>query len=468
MTDSLHPEKGNDWDVIVMGGGPSGSLAAVASAACGARTLLVEKSPFLGGSLTAMGVGPMMSFHNKAGRQLVLGYPQQLINRLVALDASPGHIPDSVTYCSTVTPFDSESLKQELENMVLENGGTILFHTHLAAVECEGGRIRSVVICHKAGLTRETAKVFVDATGDADFAARAGIPFHKGRTSDSATQPMTMNLKVGNVDSAKIRAFAESYPEEFGFTDGPVKGIERLRASSRVSLGGFLSLWRAAKECGEVDVPRSDVLFFETATPGVFIVNTSRIQGLDATNPYDLSRAETEGRRQCRQIFNFLKKNCPGFENSICISTGPQIGIRESRHVRGLHTLTAEELAREEPFPDAIAVGGYPIDIHSPTGETTESIHLRDDIAYKIPLRSLLVDSPENLVFVGRGISATHEAAAAFRVTPIAMAIGQAGGTLAALSALDPAGCPANAFPYAKLREQLIADGAFLGETPGR
>ncbi len=463
LASPLNTNPGRDWDVIVLGGGPSGSMAATAAAACGAKTLLVEKAPFLGGSLTAMGVGPMMSFHNKAGRQLVLGLPQQLVSRLVARGASPGHVPDSVTYCSTVTPFDSEALKEELEAMVIEQGGTILFHTHLAAVEASDGHVRAVVLCHKGGLTRETAKVFIDATGDADFAARAGVAFDMGRGSDSATQPMTMNLKVGNVDSAKVRAYAEAHPEEFGFTDGHEAGIARLRTSSRVSLGGFLSLWNAAKHRGEVDVPRANVLFFETATPGVYIVNTSRIQGLDATDPYQLSQAEIKGRRQCRQIFEFLKNHCPGFENAICIGTGPQVGVRESRHVRGLYCLTAEDLARQMPFPDPIAVGGYPIDIHSPTGETTESVHLKDNIAYAIPLRSLLVANPDNIVFVGRGISATHEAAAAFRVTPIAMAIGQAGGTLAALSALDPDERPANAFPYELIRSRLLADGAFLG-----
>jgi hypothetical protein len=319
-----------------------------------------------------------------------------------------------------------------------------------------------VVLCHKGGLTRETATVFVDATGDADFAAQAGVAFRKGREKDSAMQPMTMNLKVANVDSTKVRAYAEANPGEFWFRDGPEAGLAGLRRSSRVSLGGFVSLWNAAKARGEVDVPRGDVLFFETATPGVYIVNTSRIQGLDATNPYDLSRAETEGRRQCRQIFEFLRNHCPGFENAICIGTGPQIGVRESRHVEGLYTLTAEDLANETAFPDPIAMGGYPIDIHSPTGDGTDSVHLRDDIAYSIPMRSLVTGSPENVVFVGRGISATHEAAAAFRVTPIAMAIGQAGGTLAALASADQSGPPANAFHYPALREKLIADGACL------
>ena len=454
---------GGMWDVIVLGGGPSGAIAATAAGMCGARTLLVEKQGFLGGSLTSMGVGPMMSFHNKAGRQVVKGLPQRLVDRLMARGASPGHVPDSITYCSTVTPFDSEALKQELELLVIEQGGTLLYHTQLAGVEKDGDRVVAAILCHKGGLSRERAKTFVDATGDADFAARAGVPFQVGRDSDAATQPMTMNLKVGNVDSARIRAYAESNPQEFWFLDGPEAGLARLRASPRVSLGGFLSLWREARLRGEVDVPRNDVLFFETATHGVYIVNTSRIQGLDATDPFDLSRAETEGRRQCRQIFEFLRARCPGFEAALLIGTGPHVGVRETRHTRGRYILSADDLVQGVRFTDAIAAGGYPIDIHSPTGEDTNSIHLGADIAYEIPMRSLLPERPDNLVFAGRGISATHEAAAAFRVTPIAMAIGQAAGTLAALAALDREGRPPSRYPATLVRERLLADGAYLG-----
>ncbi len=446
--------------MIVIGGGPSGAIAAIAAARLGRHTLLIEKQPFLGGSLTAMGVGPMMSFHNKAGQQVVKGLPQEVIDRLIAANASPGHIPDSITYCSTVTPFDSEALKIVLETMATEAGVSILFHTQMALVEVANGQISAVMVCNKAGLTRYTAEVFVDASGDADFAASCGTPFVRGRDSDHATQPMTMNFKVGNVNVEELRTYVRNNPENFIFIDGIERGLERLDAAGRLSLAGFLNEWKQAKATGEVTVPRDDVLFFETATPGIFIINTSRIQGLDATNPHDLSEAEIVGRRQCREIFNFLRKHCAGFENALLLSTGPQIGVRESRHVRGKYMLTAEDLIEERQFEDPIALGGYPIDIHSPNGGETNSIHMRDSIAYQIPMRSLMVDKPDNLVLVGRCISATHEASAAFRVTPIAMAIGQAGGTLAAIANADAVN-PAQV-PYAKVRRQLIAMGACL------
>lgn len=457
---ALRVADGASYDVIVMGGGPSGTMAGIAAARGGARTLVVEQHGFFGGSLTAMGVGPMMSFHNNAGVQVVRGLPQELIDRLVAGGASPGHVPDSTTYCTTVTPFDSEYLKIELEQMLREAGAEVLFHTQLADARVASDRITDVVLCNKAGLTAYRAAVFVDASGDGDLSARVGVAFQVGRAEDAATQPMTMNLKVGNVDTGRVRQYALDNPDDFVFAHGVTLGLERLRATPRLSLAGFRNAWEAARARGEVDVPREHVLFFETATPGVVIVNTSRVQGLDATDPAQLSQAEMIGRRQCAQIFDFLRRHCPGFERAIRMDASPQIGVRESRHVKGLYTLTAEDLAGQRRFPDPVALGGYPIDIHSPASVETDTVHFREGTTYEIPMRSLLVASPDNLVIAGRCISATHEAMAAFRVTPIAMAIGQAAGTIAAIAVQTRT--PAASVHYSDVRGRLLTDGARL------
>ncbi|MDF9832826.1 hypothetical protein M2103_001040 [Ereboglobus sp. PH5-5] len=459
----LPVNEGPAFDVVVVGGGVSGSVAAIAAARCGARVLVVEEQGFPGGSLTAMGVGPMMSFHNPAGEQVVRGIPDEIIGRLRERGASTGHIADTTTYCSTVTPFDSEALKIELETMLADADCGMLYHTQLAAVETDAaGGIARIIVCNKAGLTAIRAKVFVDATGDGDLAARAGVPFQLGREKDGAAQPMTMNLKLANVDTAAIRAYALAHPEDFLWHPrGPEEGARRLRTSPRISLAGFLGAWKAARERGEVDVPRDQVLFFETAEPGVVIVNTSRITGLDATDPFALGKAGMTGRRQCARIFDFLRKHAVGFSKAIRMDTAAKIGVRESRHIRGLHVLTAEDILGARDFEDAIALGAYPIDIHSADGAAvTTTTHLRPDSAYRIPLRSLLVERPENLVVVGRCISATHEASAAFRVTPIAMAIGQGGGVAAALAALGQT-APARV-PFAAIRERLLSQGAKL------
>ena len=461
MSTPLIPSPAGVYDVLVLGGGVSGSIAAIAAARTGARVLLVEEHGFLGGSLTAMGVGPMMSFHNPSGEQVVRGIPDELIGRLQARGASLGHIPDTTTYCSTVTPFDSEELKIELETMLTEAGGEILFHTQLAATELADHHLAAVVICNKAGLTPLRAKIFIDATGDADLAARAGVAFTYGRTADGLAQPMTMNLKLANVDTAAVRDYARRHPEDFLWSPvGQAEGLRRLASSPRLSLAGFLGAWKTARERGEIDVPRDQVLFFETPVSGVVIVNTSRIVGLNATDPFQLSRAEMIGRRQCSQIFHFLRQHAPGFAAAVRMDTAAKVGVRETRHVAGLYQITADDIMTSRAIDDAIALGGYPIDIHAPSSETTATTRLQPSARYQIPLRSLMVERPENLLVVGRCISATHQAAAAFRVSPIAMAIGQAGGVTAAEAAqrgVNPA-----QVPFAAIRERLLQQGAQL------
>ena len=453
-------EAKREFDVIVAGGGPSGGVAGIAAARCGARVLVVEQHGFLGGSLTAMGVGPMMSFHNPSGRQVVAGIAQELVDRLQARGASPGHIPDVITYCNTITPFDAEALKVELETMLVEAGGQVLYHTQLAQAHRLGPLINGLTVCTESGLMELTAAHYIDATGNACLAWLAGAECWMGRESDGATQPMTMKFKVGHVDTAALRAYIEAHPEDFYFKEGAEEGLRRLRQSPCVNAGGFVKAWRAAKAAGELDIPRNDVLFFETATPGEIIINTSRIHGLDPTDPWALSEAEMIGRRQAMAIFQFLRRHCAGFEQAHLLSTPAHIGIRETRHVRARYTVQAEDVLEQNPFPDAIACGGYPIDIHSPDGEKTHTRHLPKDAVYRIPLRSLLPTRPDNLVLAGRHIGATHEAAAAFRVTPIVMAIGQAAGVVAALAAA--AGTPPAAVPAEAVRARLQRQSALI------
>ena len=448
-----------DYDVAVIGGGPSGSMAAIAAARAGARTLLIEKHAFLGGSLTAMGVGPMMSFHNRQGDTVVGGIPEELVQRLMATGASPGHIADSTTYCFSVTPFDSEALKITLETMLTETGGELLFHSHFAGLGGAGDGTPIVRICNKGGLSEFSCRVVIDASGDGDVCAAAGVRMEKGRRTDGALQPMTMNLKLANVDTARIRAYVREDPQNFEFEHGAEEGLRRLERTSQLSLKGYFREWEAARARGEVNIPREGVLFFETPTPGVVIVNTTRVQGLDGTDPRQLSLAEMQGRRQCSELYAFLRRHARGFEHAVRMDSAAQIGVRETRRAVGLHTLSGADILEGRQFPDPIALGGYPIDIHSPDQAKTNTQAL-GATTYQIPLRCLLVERPDYLIVAGRCVSATHEAMAAFRVTPIVMAIGQAAGTLAALAAQR--GTAPSQVPYDVLKKVLVANGALL------
>lgn len=448
------------YDVVVVGGGPSGVMAAVQSARMGAKTLLVERAGFLGGSLTLMGVSPMMTFHNPQGDQVVFGLAQELVDRLIAMGASPGHVSDSITYCSTVTPFDAEAMKIAMETMVIEAGVDLLYHSMLASVSCEDSTVKKITVCNKAGLMDIEAKYYIDATGDGDVAFQAGAVQETGRKSDQATQPMTMNLKISGVDIEKIRQDVYVNTDNYEFDLGAEEGIARLKHTKRLSLKAFTKTWPAYRDKHKLNIPREFILFFETNEPGTVVCNSSRIQGLNGTNPLDMTKAEIEGRRQCYEIFKFLKSSALGFENSSMVSTPSQVGVRETRRSIGNYVLTAQDLMEEKTFDDVIAFGAYPIDIHSPDKIETVSTHLKPDHIYGIPMRSLFTDKIKNLVFTGRSISADNEAFAAIRVTPIAMSIGQASGAVAAVAVKQA--CATYDVPYLLVRQGLVDNNVKL------
>lgn len=445
-----------EYDVVVMGGGIAGAMAAVAASSTGARTLIVESHGFLGGTLTANGVGPMMTFH--AGDKLAIrGFTDQLIERLKAQGKSPGHIFDTVGFTYSVTPFDAEAMKHELELMVTENGGEILYHTMLAGVHTENGRITGITVCNKSGLSEIRASVFIDGTGDGDLSVGAGAEFTKGRESDGAMQPMTLKMKMYNVDIPKVKEYIHAHPEDFPLYNGDTSIIEK---SPRLSVGGFDSLFKEAKAKGEISIPRENILFFETNNPGEVIMNTTRILGHDPTDAFSLSKAEMEGRKQCRELELFLRKYIPGFENAVVESTGPSIGVRGSRQIVGLYTLTAEDLLAQRKFEDTIAHSGYPIDIHSPDGEGTKHQKLEWGGMYSIPYSSMITPSVKNLIVIGRCISATFEAQAAMRTTPTTGAIGHAGGVAAALAAKS--GEDVQSVDIKEVQRLLKEQGAYL------
>jgi len=448
------------YDIIVVGGGISGSLAALSAARNGAQVLLVEQEGYLGGMLTAGGVGPMMSFHT-GNTQIIKGLTDELINRLKNKGNSPGHILDTTGYVSTVTPFDSEAMKYELETMILESGGNILYHTMLADVKTQDNKTNGIVVCNKDGLSILEAQVFVDATGDADLSKWSGVECIQGRVSDGLCQPMTMNMKMSNVSVDRIKAFIKENPEQFPRINDNIDIIDK---SPRLSLGGFNKIFEQAVENGEITFKRNnDILFFETNNRNEVIVNTTRIINYDPTKSIDLSLAEIEGRRQVQELEQFLKRRVPGFENAVLVYSGPRVGIRSSRQIKGLYTITKDDLLSCRVFEDRIAFSAYPIDIHPPEGiavSKNEDEFIPKEGMYSIPYRAMVNDKINNLITVGRCISTTYEAQGAIRTTPTVGAIGHAGGAAASLAV--KLGKITRDVPIDKLQNLLISQGAYL------
>ncbi|MEM3905916.1 MAG: FAD-dependent oxidoreductase [Nitrososphaerota archaeon] len=382
-------------DVVVVGGGTAGVAAAVAAGRNGSNTLLVERYGFLGGTMTAGLVNPFMTFH--AGKeQIIHGIFQEIIDRLKRLEG----------YDEKTKAFDVEAMKIVADQMLEEAGVKLMLHTCAIGVLMQGNVLRGIEIHNKSGRSIVLGKVIVDATGDGDIAVMAGAPYEKGREEDGLTQPMTLNFRMGGVETDKMPSREE---------------INRL--------------FNEAKNKGEISIPRENVLWFHTTRKGEIHFNTTRVIKVDGTRVEDLTFAEVEARRQMMELVAFLKKNVPGFEKAYLLMSATQIGVRETRRIIGEYVMTGEDILKARKFTDVIARGSYPIDIHNPTGEGTVIKSPPPGSSYDIPYRSLVPKNVENLLVAGRCISTTHEAQAAIRVIPIVVAIGQAAGTAAALAA---------------------------------
>ncbi len=449
-------------DIIIIGGGISGAVAAISAARQGMDVLIIEKNASLGGTLAACEVGPMMTFH-AGDKQAIKGITDEIVQRLKKRGKSCGHIYDTTGTTYTVTPFDSDAFKNELDIMLHEAGGKVLYHTMLAKVNTCGKKIESITVCTTNGLVDLKAKVYIDATGDANLAYMAGVNCVQGRESDGLTQPMTLIMKMGNVDFEKLKNMTQTKPEEF-------MEIHRTDLSfwdkaPKMSFHVYGNRFRRAQAEGRISFDREWILVFETMNPGEAIINSTRVQGLNPTDIYERSEAESIGRQQVRELVDFLQKECPGFENSYLVRTGSQIGIRSSRQIVGSYTVKAADLFAEKKFPDVIAHGGYPVDIHSlKKGEENE---IPDGIKkfswgtmYSVPYRALINDDIENLITVGRCISAEFEAVGALRVSPMAGATGHAGGVAAALAVKGDGNV--HSIDVKEMQKILIEQGAYL------
>jgi hypothetical protein len=428
-----------DVDVCVVGAGSAGSTAAIAAARAGASVLVIDRLPFLGGTSTAV-LDTFYGFYTPGSksRKVVGGIGDDVVAALRRLGPV---IERPNTYgAGTGVTYLAEHLKVVWEDLVTASGARVLLHAVLQAVEVRHARVSSVVIATRTGLARVDARVFIDASGDADLCAFGGFGYETAGELDPA-QTLTTTFRMANVD------------------------LERRRA---VPKSAFHQLMAEAAESGEYDLPRREGSDHPTPVDGVTATIMTRLDSyrrdasgriVNATDPWFLTEAEMAGRRQALEYVRFLRDRVPGYERASLVALGTQIGVRETRRVYGDARLTREDVLMARAFDDGIGLCGAPIEDHHPGADTVWR-YLPDGAVVGIPYRTLVVRDAANVLLAGRCFSATHDAHASVRSMAQCMAMGQAAGTAAALAvegARDP-----RELDYAQLRDRLRADGAIV------
>ncbi|MFT4094040.1 MAG: FAD-dependent oxidoreductase [Niabella sp.] len=436
-------------DVVVIGGGPSGIMAAMAAAEDGLQVLLVESRSFVGGNMT-IGL-PILGFLGQKGNQIIKGLPQKFIDRLKAVGASSEHRPCPLHM--SLTLVEPEAVKTVALEMLVESNVALLFYAFCAGVIMEEDVIKGVIIESKAGREAILAKVVIDCSGDADVAYRAGVPCDYGN-EQGGVQPPTLMFCLGGVDTEKLRLSIARESRTY-LTD--FIPAEYFGQNHQFIVVGLRSLIQQAAEEG-ITLPVERTILITGLRKEEVWVNMSRINGVNGTDPGSLTYGEIEGRKQIETIQQYLVRYVPGFENAYFLKTAPFLGIRETRRIHGLYTMTREDILGCRHFEDAIAVASYPLDIHHPQGGGCTLEWCGD--CYDIPYRSLLPQPVKNLLVAGRSISATHEAMSAIRVMAPCMAMGEAAGR-AAKMAIRTGVQPAD-IDVKQLQQELLGRGAYL------
>lgn len=420
------------YDVVVCGGGPAGFIAAIAAAREGAKVAVVEQYGFFGGMATAGFVNPISVFSYN-GKLVNGGIPWEFVNRLAKIDG-----------CEIESPlanvaFEPEHYKLEAQRMVLEAGVDMYMHSYLTGCIREGNRITHVLINNKNGTEALAARIFIDCTGDADLAHMSGVPMQE--SEGRPLQPMSSYFILSGVDLSTPMMQDAIHHNKQGVNCHclPVREL-LISKMEELHMPEFGGPW-----------------FCSTMQPGTVTVNITRTAG-DACDNRDFTAAECRLREDAFRMAAILKDNVEEFKNSYLTAVSVQAGVRETRRIKGVHTLTGEEYLNAVHFEDSISRGAHPIDIHVSKGEKQNITFLKTP-AY-IPFRSLIAPDYPNLIVAGRCISADKTAFASIRVQSSCMEMGQAAGVAAAQCART--GNPVDEVNVEALVARLVAMGAQL------
>ena len=438
--------KNFNCDVLVLGGGCAGFSAAVCAARHGADVILADINGYLGGTATAGLVGPFMTSYDTEGNvQLIRGFFDEFVRRMEkeggAIHPSKMGFGNSQTAYRTAghrncSAFDSETYKSVAEEICLENNVRLIYHLMFMKTEVEDGNIKAAYFSSKGGIYRIKAKVFIDCSGDGDMAYSSGVPMIFG-DENGEVQASSLFFTVRGINKEAMDAHmfsAKNMEEKF-----------------------YMNEIVSEREAGNFPLYRAKVALYESVN-GEWRVNMSQIDNLDSSVPEQVTCAEIEGRKQIKDIMNFLKNNVAGCENITLVQSANNIGVRESRRMVGEYTLTLEDVSESKKFEDSVFCCSNSIDIHKKG--RVDYVERKSKEPYFIPYRSLLAKGIDNLLAAGRCISAERAVLGAIRVMPPCFAMGQAAGTAAAI-AVSSKKSPKN-IDIASLVSTLKADGVYL------
>lgn len=395
-------------DVLVCGGGPAGVGAAIRAGREGAKTLIVEMGGCLGGIATA---GMMSHWGGRSSSKIM----QEIFARSREKDLGFSWIDENEAGKNAI-PHDLQMIV--LEEMMRESNVEVLYYTTVCEAMVEKDRIIGVIVQNKNGRGMILAKCVVDATGDGDVAASAGVPYFKGRESDGKMQPCTLMFKIGGVDYARA-----VFPPSFESTVETEKG----------------ELQALAKEL--LPFPAGHVLLYRQPEPGTVCVNMTNAIGIDGTD----AKSVTEGMMTCRSqimpILRFLREYVPGYEKCWLMGSASLLGIRETRHFEGVESLSADDILAARYYENwVVRRAHFNFDVHNLTGASLDKTgvqkHFKQKGDYTIPYGCLLPKNVEGLLLSGRNISGSHMAHSNYRIMSVCIALGEAAGVAAAISAL--------------------------------
>ena len=393
------------YDVIVAGAGPAGICAAVAAARQGAHVALIERYGVLGGNLTAGYVGPILG---SVGKNTMRDAVCEILG-----------VKDNDWIGEQGKAHDFEEAKLALAEFVArEKNIDVFLQCCVSDVLRAGNTVKGIQCASNEGPLRFEAPVTIDSTGDAVVAFLAGAEIMKGRSSDGLMQPVSLEYTIDGVDESK--------------------GIICIGDVDDVLLNGerFLDWCQKKADQGKLPPLLAAVRLHPSVRPGCRQVNTTQVNGVDITSTGSIFAADLALRQQIRILTQFLQENLPGYENCRVIGSGTTTGVRESRRVLGDYVIDADEMAEGCRFPDVVVHNAlFIVDIHNPQGPGQAEASIQYCKPYDLPYRCFLPRGMEGLLVAGRCISGTHRAHASYRVMSICMAMGEAAGIAAALSA---------------------------------